>query len=185
MTETKHKRARKKRLAKLKAHVTHLELAHRMQRHIPVPIKPTLALMRAQHIPVPYYRYLYEMVGKPWHWEARRKMTDKKLDQVINGPQAEIHVLYADGCPAGFFELNTEALPDIVSIPYFGLGKAYQGVGVGKWFLSAAIGNAWVHNPQKLTVTTNTLDHPAALPLYQKLGFVPVAVSDEEITPWE
>ena len=39
--------------------------------------------------------------------------------------------------------------------------------------------------PAKITVHTNTLDHPAALPLYQKLGFVPVAVSEGDVEAWE
>ncbi len=36
------------------------------------------------------------------------------------------------------------------------------GLGVGKWFLLQALRAAWNLNPQKLTVTTNNLDHPRA-----------------------
>ena len=93
-------------------------------------------------------------------------------------------MLYADGCPAGFFELDLQKHPETVELKYLGLGQNYQGIGLGKWFSAAAISAAWSHKPEKLTVETNTLDHPAALPLYQKLGFSPVAVSDAEITPW-
>jgi hypothetical protein len=34
-----------------------------------------------------------------------------------------------------------------------------------------------------VTVQTCTLDHPAALPLYQKLGFAPVAQKKETVHP--
>jgi hypothetical protein len=35
-----------------------------------------------------------------------------------------------------------------------------------------------------VTIHTNTLDSPRALQLYQKMGFVPVGWSEEEVTPW-
>ena len=63
-------------------------------------------------------------------------------------------------------------------------GADYQGLGLGKWLLSTAISAAWAHKPGKIILQTNTLDHPAALPLYQKMGFSPVATSTEEIIPW-
>jgi hypothetical protein len=34
-----------------------------------------------------------------------------------------------------------------------------------------------------VTVQTCTLDHPAALPLYQKLGFSPVGQKKENVRP--
>ena len=169
----------------LRAHVTHLEMSHPLHKHFPVPTRPVLALMRAENIPVHYYRYIYELVGKEHHWQERRFMGDKELDAVINDDESEISILYADGCPAGFFEISTAGLPDSTEIVYFGIAPRYQGLGIGKWFLYAATKNAWNHNPAKVKVHTNTLDSPAALVLYQRLGFVPVSTSDEEITPWE
>jgi hypothetical protein len=38
-------------------------------------------------------------------------------------------------------------------------------------------------SPTFVTVQTCTLDHPAALPLYQKLGFSPVGQSRELVRP--
>ena len=169
----------------LKAHVTHLEMHHPLSTHIPVPTRPVLALMRAENIPVHFYRYLYELVGKEHHWQERRLMGDRELSQIINGEDYEINVLYADGCPAGFFEISTEGLPESTEIIYFGIGPDHQGLGIGKWFLSAAIRNAWIPKPKKVKIHTNTLDNPAALALYQRLGFSPVSTSDEEIIPWE
>jgi len=57
------------------------------------------------------------------------------------------------------------------------------GLGLGRWFLAQAIETAWSFNPLRATVRTCTLDHPAALPLYQKMGFVPVGQSETFIHP--
>jgi len=131
----------------LVARVTHLEMTQPFTRHVPVPTRPVIALMRAQYIPSEFYRFLYEMVGKPHHWQDRRDMPGTELYTTINDADCEINVLYADGCPAGFFELDLKNLPESVAIAYLGLGIEYQGLGLGKWFLSAAIGAAWAHKP--------------------------------------
>ena len=170
---------------KLNAHVTHLEMNHAPLRSIPVPTRPTIALIRAENIPSDFYRYMYELVGKEHHWQDRRNLPDAKLYSLINHENAEISVLYADGCPAGFFELNKESHPESIEILYFGLGKNYQGLGLGTWFMYAAISAAWAHKPEKITIQTNTLDHPAALQLYQRLGFSPVATEDLLIDEWK
>ncbi len=184
-TMTNDNRKQPQRSSNLKAHVTFLEMSHAPLRNVPVPTKPTIALMRAENIPAKFYNYLYELVGKQHHWEDRRNLIDAKLYSVINHENTEISVLYADGCPAGFFELNKENHPKSIEILYFGLGENYQGLGLGKWFAYAAICAAWAHKPEKITVQTNTLDHPAALQLYQKLGFSPVATSDVDIQEWK
>ena len=187
MTANSNKRSAKKPKArkKLSAHVTKLEMDHPPLRSLPVPTRPTIALMRARNISAEFYSFMYELVGKAYHWENRRSRPPAELFAIINEDNCEIHVLYADGCPAGFFELDTADLPEKVEILYFGLAADYQGLGLGKWFLSAAISAAWAHKPERVTVETNTLDHPAALPLYQRLGFSPVGVDDVKITPWD
>ena len=182
--KSKPKRAKSKKKL-LEAHVTHLRMDHPPTYQFPVPSRPTLALIKADNIPADYYRFLYALVGKAYHWQERRSLDDDALLDIINRKTTQIDVLYADGCPAGFFELDIAAMPECVEIVYFGLGQRYQGLGIGKWFLATAIRTAWNHHPEFITVHTNTLDHPAALPLYQKLGFEPVAVSDETIIPWE
>jgi GNAT superfamily N-acetyltransferase len=57
------------------------------------------------------------------------------------------------------------------------------GLGLGRWFLGAAIEAAWSTGPKQISVQTCTLDHPAALPLYQKLGFSPVGQQKEMVQP--
>lgn len=169
---------------KLKTHVTYLEMTATPLRSIPVPTRPRIALMRAENIPTNFYNYLYEQIGRKHHWENRRYMLPAKLDNLINDENTEISILYADGCPAGFFELSTAAMPQKVEIIYLGLIPEYQGLGLGKWFVSAAISAAWNYKPEKVTIETNTLDHPAALRIYQRLGFSPVGTATEYISEW-
>lgn len=174
-----------KKPKKLKARITHLEMTTQSVAAIAVPTKPPIALLKTKNMPAHFYRYLYEQVGKDHHWYLRRVMNDDELIEIIHSTETHLHVLYVNGCPAGFFELSTQNAPTNVELVYFGLLPEFQGMSLGKWFLHSAIQNGWQLGAQKLTVHTNTLDHPAALTLYQKMGFSPVGISEEEVTVWE
>jgi hypothetical protein len=63
-----------------------------------------LAVLHVQAPTVPYYRSLYNAVGKDFYWLSRRKMSDKALAAIIGDPGDELHVLHVDGMPAGFAE---------------------------------------------------------------------------------
>jgi GNAT superfamily N-acetyltransferase len=170
---------------RLKAQITHLEMAARPSHRPPAPVVRSLALMRTRAIPLAYYRYLYSEVGKAHHWMLRRRMDDWTLSAIIHAPATRIDVLYVDGCPAGFFELDSTGLPHAVELVYFGLTPDFTGQGLGRWFLSCAVEAAWDFKPNLVTVHTNTLDHPRALALYQQAGFAPVGRSEEEVDAWE
>lgn len=169
----------------LNAHVTHLEMHLRPSWQIPVPTRPRLALLQSEEMPAHFYRYLYEQIGKSHHWYERRILSDSQLLEIIHAETTEIEILYANGNPAGFFELSKKEEMSDVEIVYFGILPNYQGLGFGKWFLNSAIQRAWDLSAKRVTVHTNTLDHPAALQLYQKMGFSPYAVSEETVTLWE
>lgn len=170
---------------KLTARVTHLEMTSRPQMVVPRPTRPLLALLRAENMPVAFYRYMYEQVGRDHHWYLRRVMADEELSNIINADSTQIDVLYANGCPAGFFELNLVDLPEKVELAYFGLCRDFTGLGIGKWFLYCAVDAAWDHGPAKVTVHTNSLDDPRALPLYQRMGFEPVGIGEEVVDVWD
>ena len=168
----------------LTARVTHLEMLAPPAQRVPMPIGMRLAVMRTSAMPLPFYRYLYEQVGKAHHWLLRRKMTDAELAEAIHGAKTEIQVLYAEGAPAGFFELDLSRLPEEAEIVYFGIVPEFQGRGLARFFLSEAVSAAWVHQPQRVVIHTNTLDSPRALQLYQRAGFSPYAYSEEVVEPW-
>ena len=81
-------------------------------------------------------------------------------------------VLYAGGEPAGYAELDRRSAPDI-ELAYFGLLPEFIGRTLGPWLLHWAIDAAWAREPQRLWVHTCSLDHPRAIALYQRAGFVP------------
>jgi GNAT superfamily N-acetyltransferase len=152
--------------------VTELEMTERPALHVPVP-SLRLGVMRAAPIPVHFYRYLYDTVGRTHHWVERKRWDDAKLAARINDAAVTVMVLYAGGVPAGFYELAADA-PGTVRLALFGIVPDYRGRGLGRYFLAHAIREAWARTPERVRVETCTLDHVAALPLYQKMGFRPI-----------
>jgi GNAT superfamily N-acetyltransferase len=151
--------------------VTYLEMfARPPPAALPAPAGK-LALLRAESCTVSYYRYLYETVGTPWVWYVRRELSDAALATELAKPTTEIFVLYAGGVPAGYFELDAAA-PRETELCYFGLVPDFIGRRLGPFLLNAAIERAWSRPIERLWVHTCTFDHPRALPLYQRMGFV-------------
>lgn len=162
--------------------VTYLEMRAVPSHFPPMPINQHLALLKCEKIPLHYYRYLLDRVGRQWDWVNALRLDDEALAKLVHAATRDIRVVYLNGNPAGFFDL---AMRDgnICELVFFGLMDHAVGRGLGYWFLGAAIQAAWSHNPEKVTVQTCTLDHPAALPLYQKLGFEPVGQANEQVVP--
>jgi GNAT superfamily N-acetyltransferase len=155
---------------------TYLQMFARPQRVVPPP-KEGLAVVYARKPTLAYYRFLFDTVGKKWHWTGRESLSDAALSAIIHDPKDEIHVLFVDGVPAGFVELDRRVEGEI-EISFFGLMPEFIGQGLGKYFLQLAIDKAWSYAPKRLWLHTDTEDHSAALPLYLKMGF---AVYKEEV----
>jgi GNAT superfamily N-acetyltransferase len=153
--------------------VTYLSMIKRPAQLPPMPSTPRLALMKAEKIPLHFYRYLYREVGGSWLWVERLELSDTALAERIHRPGIEIFVLYANGAPAGYYELDF-ADKKSTRLAYFGLMAEWTGLRIGPWLLGAAIVEALSRGAEEIQVNTCTLDHPAALPLYQRLGFRPV-----------
>ena len=151
--------------------ITYLEMLERPAgRRIPAPLDK-LALMRAEACTVSFYRYLYDTVGEPWLWFERRIIDDDAVAAQIRQPAIEIFVLYVGGVPAGFFELDTAA-PRETKLCYFGLIPDFIGRRLGPYLLQAAIDRAWSRPIDRFWLHTSTFDHPKALRVYQRAGFV-------------
>lgn len=141
-------------------------------------------LLRARKPSAHFYRYLYENVGRAYHWVDRRRMSDETLVAIVQNDDVHIYVMYCDGSPAGYFELDFRSPPD-AELAYFGLLPDYIGKGLGTYLLGAAIDTAWSRPITRLWVHTNTLDHPRALPGYQRQGFVAFAQEKSSIVPMD
>jgi GNAT superfamily N-acetyltransferase len=152
--------------------VTYLEMTAPTAQHVPAPVNLKLALMLAEDPPVHFYRYLYDTIGRGHHWVDRARLSDSELADAITAQGTEIFVSYANGVPAGFFELEWRDGRD-TWLAYFGIIPEFRGRGLGKWLLSEALAAAWLREPERVRVETCTLDDPRALPLYQRMGFVP------------
>jgi GNAT superfamily N-acetyltransferase len=160
--------------------VTFLEMRARPSAIPPGQPRGKIALLRSLRPPVHFYRYLYETIGRDYHWVDRRRLSDPQLTSLLAEERLELYVLYADGCPAGMAELDFRDTAT-ANLSYFGLMPEYIGRKLGYFFLYHTAVNAWAKPISRLLVNTCTLDHPRALPLYQRLGFVPYSREDRYI----
>lgn len=149
--------------------VYYLEMHAPNGRSVVIPRKG-LSIVQARHPTVAYYRFLYNAVGKDYHWFSRGKLADAELAAVIQDPREEIHVLHVDGTPAGFAELDRRKEGE-VELVQFGLMPEFIGQKLGKYFLQWTIDKVWSYQPTRFWLHTCTLDHPSALPNYLQAGF--------------
>jgi GNAT superfamily N-acetyltransferase len=133
-------------------------------------LPPGQQVVRVGTPSVAFYRYLYNTVGADYVWWLRRTMSDEDLLTMLRDPLVSLHVLYAAGEPAGFFELDARGWSDI-NLSYFGLMPHAVGSGVGYAFLRQSVDLVWRSGARGLTVNTCTADHPRALPTYLRAGF--------------
>lgn len=150
--------------------VFYLQMLEHNRRSVPTP-RPGVTVIEAKRPTVGYYRFLYDSVGRDYHWRRCKRLSDAELAAALAQPGNEVHVLFVDGVPAGFAEFTCANTPDIEMIQ-FGLMRDFIGQGLGKYFLQWTIDRAWSYHPQRFWLHTCTLDHPKALPNYQQAGFV-------------
>lgn len=149
--------------------ITYLHMTSREQFQPAYIERDGMVIRRLANPDVPFYRFLYDSVGDQLRWRDRRLMSDAELLAAITRPEVSIYVLYLDEVPAGYFELERMGMD--TEIAYFGLIPGNMGFGLGKHLLSVAIEQAWQDGAARVLVNTCNLDHPAALPNYQKRGF--------------
>jgi hypothetical protein len=104
---------------------TYLEMFAHPQRIVPPP-REGLTVVHAKKPPVAYYRFLYDAVGRGYDWTSRKKLSDAELAALLNDPRLEVHVLMADGVPAGFAELDRRTEGEI-ELVQFGLMPDFIG----------------------------------------------------------
>jgi GNAT superfamily N-acetyltransferase len=118
-----------------------------------------------------FNQFLYQFVGKPWHWTDKLAWTDDQWQAYAEADNLRTWVGYHRGAPAGYFELQSHD-DNQIKIACFGLAPKFIGQGFGGYLLSQAVKAAWAwSNPQRVWVHTCTLDHPNALKNYQARGF--------------
>ena len=149
---------------------TYLEMRHAsdLRPAAAPPVAPRIE--RVEGCPAAFWRFLYTEVGRKYHWFDRLPWTDAQIREYLADPSLSLYVMWVVGAPAGYFELRRE--PDgAVEIVYFGLLDEFTGRGLGGHMLTEAVRLAWESGASRVWLHTNTLDHPAALPNYEKRGF--------------
>lgn len=147
------------------------------------PLPGDIRLERAIDPPVWYFLALYDAVGRAYEWQDRFEQAErapKALQDFVRDPDVVIWTALRHGWPQGFFVLDWRAA-GLCDLAYFGLVPQAVGTGLGRPLLQSAIATGWARDGvEKMTVNTCTLDHPAALMLYQKMGFAPVATQTRQ-----
>lgn len=152
--------------------VTYLEMDERPRAPVPPrPVNLNTALVCATDPPADYFLYLYRAVGAEYEWTDWIDRPREELNGFLSNSDVFLYTLLVEGWPGGFFMLDSST-PGTCDLAYFGLVPEAIGKGLGMWLLSTAVDAGWeIPGAEKMTVNTNTLDHPRALGLYQKVGF--------------
>ena len=138
-----------------------------------LPTGPVSALIGAERPPAWYFLDLYDAVGRDYEWTDQRERPQAEVAAFLHDPDVSLYTFMRDGWPHGFFVLDSRRQGGC-DLAYFGLVPEAIGRGLGSFLLQTAVHMAWDRPATgRLTVNTNSLDHPRALPLYQKAGFVP------------
>lgn len=162
---------------------TYLEMRSKDElkpKHTNLPVE-----VKQVELPLPELnRFFYTTVGRDWYWYDRAAWSYAQWQTWVDRPELQTWVLYVQGTPAGYFELEQQGELEIqnesekdndVNIAYFGLLPQFVGKGLGGHFLSTAIEKAWAwaqsSNRNRVIVNTCTLDHESALGNYQARGF--------------
>jgi ribosomal protein S18 acetylase RimI-like enzyme len=124
------------------------------------------------------YLALYKSVGGPLRWDQRLLMPEAALELLADN-HLRIYVLRnADHAELGFCEFDHGTFPE-VELKNFGLVPEAQGRGLGRYLLATSLKEEWKFNPTQIWLHTDTWDHPAAIHVYESLGFRVYSVVDE------
>lgn len=135
------------------------------------PAAPGLRLAEAR-VPSPELsRFLYTTVGGPWRWTDRLPWDLDDWRAHLASGRVRTHLACLDGTPAGYAELERDARENAIELNHLGLLPGFLGRGIGPRLLQHAIAAAWRERPERVHLTTCSLDGPAALSTYLRAGF--------------
>lgn len=113
---------------------------------------------------------LFLQVGLPHGWYERLLWDSDKWSEYLEKNNGRLYIGYSGAKLIGYYELvlTDEAS---VEIKHFGLLPENIGLGLGGYFLSAAIESAWQLGVDKIFLHTCNYDSPNALQNYLARGF--------------
>jgi GNAT superfamily N-acetyltransferase len=150
--------------------VTHLEMARPAPSPADAPLPEGVRLERLGADALARYLALFRSVGAPWLWVSRLKLPGAEIAAMLGDERRQAFAVMRGGREIGLVELD-ETREGETELVYFGLVQEVTGRGLGKALMQAAIRLAFLRPIGSLTVHTCTLDDPAALPFYMRMGF--------------
>lgn len=156
---------------KLATIVTNLQMHERPQLR-PAGDDGAWALVHRPHPEPDWYRALFRLIGEPYLWASRLRMSDEELIAILHDPDVELFTLDVDGRNAGMLELDFRTRGEC-ELAFFGVTDDLVGTRAARWLMNQAIERAWYRPIERLWVHTCTLDHPKAVSFYLRSGFVP------------
>lgn len=155
--------------------VTFLEMTGRPNHPRPrLPTGPAAALIGAETPPAWYFLSLYDAVGASYEWTDQHARSPAEIEAFLHDPKVTLYSLMRAGWPQGFFVLDSRQT-GVCTLAYLGVVRQAIGRGLGSFLMWSAVHMAWDRPAtERVAVDTCSLDHPRALPLYQKAGFQPV-----------
>jgi GNAT superfamily N-acetyltransferase len=117
------------------------------------------------------YLSLYKLVGEKWGWSGRLILAPEDLKKKLYSTFNEVWLFKTDNILRGFFEIDRSRKGE-AEIVYLGLLPEEIGNGLGKIFLDAAIATASGKTNDRVWLHTCEYDHPLAMTMYLKVGFV-------------
>ena len=132
-----------------------------------------------EHLSLGDYLTLYRNVGEPLRWDQRLLMPEAELRELLEGKALNIYVLRdQEGNALGFCEFNRGEFPEI-ELKNFGLVPGAQRRGLGPWLLKIALLQEWNFGAKRIWLHTDIWDHPAAIRVYERAGFLVYDVRHE------
>ncbi len=140
----------------------------------PPPERQDATIIEAAGFPEWYFFSLYDAVGQDYAWDDMHDLDADVVTDMLGDEDVRLFTMVRSGWPQGFHLLDFRQA-GICDIAYFGLVEQAVGQGYGGWLLDDAIARGWRRpGTRMLTVNTCTLDHPAALTLYEGRGFTQI-----------
>jgi GNAT superfamily N-acetyltransferase len=159
---------------------TYLHIPSRVQFRPTFIDDPSARVVRIDNPSATFYRFLYSNVGRDYHWIDRFAWSDEQLRAHLSRPTTTLLVLYVDGHPAGYVELDAASSEPGTEVAYFGLIGAFHGRGLGKHLLSIGVQRAFEDGAERVWVHTCSLDGRHALANYCARGFIPYHTARHE-----
>jgi GNAT superfamily N-acetyltransferase len=155
--------------------VTYLEMTG-LQQLRPGRVAPGIVLKRIDR-DSPLIPSTQARVGAAHGWESSSR-SEKEWAEWLSHPRRQYYLIRHENEVAGIADLEPQPGGD-VEVTTFGLLPEFVGRGLGGHALTLTVRTAWEIAPlgtevvNRVWLHTSTLDHPGALPNYERRGFRP------------